>query len=49
MNVPSDSEKMVNIGTMDAESLQQLMMEDIYPELERWGMNITEQLEQELY
>lgn len=49
VNVPSDSEKMVNIGTMDAEALQQLMMEDIYPELERWGMNITEQLEQELY
>ncbi|WP_144513858.1 DUF6583 family protein [Bacillus sp. FJAT-22090] len=49
VNLPSKSEKMVNIGTMDAEALQQLMMEDIYPELERWGMSITEQLEQELY
>lgn len=49
VNLPPESEKMVNIGTMNADALQQLMMEDIYPELERWGMNIAEQFEQELY
>ncbi|MFJ8064786.1 hypothetical protein ACIQYS_09150 [Psychrobacillus sp. NPDC096426] len=49
VNLPSETEKMVNIGTMDADALQQFMMEDIYPELERWGVSITEQLEQELY
>jgi len=48
VNLPAESEEMVNIGTMDSNSLQQLV-EDIYPELESWGMNIMEQFEQELY
>ncbi|WP_277585914.1 DUF6583 family protein [Psychrobacillus antarcticus] len=46
VNLPADSEKMVNIGTMDSDSLQQLLTEDIYPEMQSWGMNIMQQFEQ---
>ncbi|WP_419961216.1 hypothetical protein [Psychrobacillus sp. BM2] len=49
VNLPADSEKMVNIGTMDSNSLQQFLSEDIYPEMQGWGMNIMQQFEQEMY
>lgn len=49
VNLPADSEKIVNIGTMDSNALQQLLTEDIYPEMESWGMNIMQQFEQEMY
>lgn len=49
VDLPADSEKMVNIGTMDSDSLQQLLSEDIYPEMESWGMDILQQFEQKMY
>lgn len=48
VNLPDDSEKMVNIGTMDSDSLQQLI-EDMYPEMESWGMEIMRQFELQFY
>lgn len=49
VNLPTDSEKIVNIGTMDANELEKLLTEDIYPEMQDWGMNIMQQFEQEMY
>jgi len=49
VKLPAESEKIVDIGAMDADSLEQLMAEDIFPAMEQWGMNIAEQFEQELY
>lgn len=49
ISLPADSEKMVNIGKMDSNSLQKLLTDDIYPEMESWGMNIMQQFEEELY